>query len=120
VPGRVLGALADKSVVAVAAGREHAVVASSDGKVYSFGGVRAALGREGRGDQPGLVTGALGGQHVTRVAAGEVRALWWLRLCCCCHPACWATVYRLSVLLTPTDALHTPALLAAVLLPGCY
>lgn len=66
------GALLQKSVVAVAAGREHALVATTEGKVYSFGGGSAVLGREGPHDEPGLVTGALDGQFVDRVAAGEV------------------------------------------------
>lgn len=70
----MLGPLAAKAAVAVAAGREHAVVATSDGLVYSFGGGRAVLGRDGPADQPGLVTGALVGQHIRYVAAGEVGA----------------------------------------------
>jgi alpha-tubulin suppressor-like RCC1 family protein len=68
----VRGALEGKSVVAVAAGREHALVATADGQVFSFGGGRAVLGRAGAAAQPALVTGPLAGQVVQHVAAGEV------------------------------------------------
>jgi alpha-tubulin suppressor-like RCC1 family protein len=61
-----------KSVVAVAAGREHAIVATADGEVFSFGGGQAVLGRQGSASEPGLVTGALAGKAVRHVAAGEV------------------------------------------------
>jgi hypothetical protein len=71
-PGRVCGALQRKSVVAVAAGREHALVATADGLVFSFGGGRAVLGRAGAAAEPALVTGALAGHVVQHVAAGEV------------------------------------------------
>lgn len=72
-PGRVLGLLEHKPVVAVAAGREHALVATKDGDVFSFGGGPAVLGRAGSASEPALVTGALAGQVVRHVAAGEVR-----------------------------------------------
>lgn len=68
----MLGPLEHLSVVAVAAGREHALVATSDGMVFSFGGGRAVLGRQGSASEPALVTGALAGQYVRQVAAGEV------------------------------------------------
>lgn len=72
-PGRVLGQLEHKAVVAVAAGREHALAATADGQLYSFGGGRAVLGRAGDAGSPELVAGALAGQFVRHVAAGEVR-----------------------------------------------
>jgi alpha-tubulin suppressor-like RCC1 family protein len=72
-PRRVLGALANKAVTAVAAGREHALVATSDGLVYSFGGrSRALRGRDGAAAEPGLVSGTLQGHSIRHVAAGEV------------------------------------------------
>lgn len=85
-PGRVLGALQDKAVVAVAAGREHALAVTADGQLYSFGGGRAVLGRPGDAGSPGLVTGSLGDQSARMVAAGEVR----LASCCMCgmHACC--------------------------------
>lgn len=73
-PGRVRGALERKSVVAVAAGREHALVATADGQVFSFGGGRAVLRRTGAVAEPALVSGGLAGEAVQHVVAGEVSA----------------------------------------------
>jgi alpha-tubulin suppressor-like RCC1 family protein len=73
VPGQVLGALQGKVVTAVAAGREHALVATADGEVYSWGGRGALLvGRSGDHHGPGLLHGALEGDKVLFVAGGEV------------------------------------------------
>jgi hypothetical protein len=77
-PGRV-DSLTSKRITAVAAGREHALVATFEGQVFSFGGSRAVLGREGDHGLPGLVAGALAGKHVLHVAAGEVGG--WLVAC---------------------------------------
>lgn len=95
-PGRVLGLLEHKPVVAVAAGREHALVATKDGEVFSFGGGRAVLGRAGSASEPALVAGALAGQVVRHVAAGEVRTRQHVRqrhspgiaACMCCCTVC--------------------------------
>lgn len=72
-PGLVKDAVKGRKVVAVAAGREHAVVAISDGQVWTFGGGNAVLGRTDSNAKPGLVGGALEGQFIRHVAAGEVR-----------------------------------------------
>ncbi|KAF6255127.1 regulator of chromosome condensation 1/beta-lactamase-inhibitor protein II [Scenedesmus sp. NREL 46B-D3] len=69
-PGRV-DSLLSKRITAVAAGREHGLVATSEGQVFSFGGSSAVLGRDGQPGVPGLVAGALAGMHVRHVAAGE-------------------------------------------------
>ncbi|KAF8065839.1 Herc2 [Scenedesmus sp. PABB004] len=74
-PGRVGGALAEQRVVAVAAGRAHALAVTADGRVFSWGGGQPALGREGPAGEPGLVAGELAGQHVRHVAAGEYFSL---------------------------------------------
>lgn len=71
-PGRVRGPLLHKVVSAVAAGREHALAATADGQLYSFGGGRATLGRDGPADEPRLVAGGLDGLFIRHVAAGEV------------------------------------------------
>lgn len=71
---QVGGQLAGKHVVAVAAGREHAVVATDDGSVYTWGGRDVIAGRAGPLDEPGKVEGDLAGDKVLFVAAGEVRA----------------------------------------------
>jgi alpha-tubulin suppressor-like RCC1 family protein len=73
-PGLVRDTSKGKKVVSVAAGREHAVVATSDGRVWTFGGGNSVLGRTGSNAKPGLVGGALEGQFIRHVAAGEVRA----------------------------------------------
>jgi hypothetical protein len=87
-PGRV-DSLAYRSITAVAAGREHALVAASEGQVLSFGGSRAVLGRNGDNSLPGFVAGALAGKHVLHVAAGEVGYCWlknkaYLSMCMFC------------------------------------
>jgi alpha-tubulin suppressor-like RCC1 family protein len=64
--------LASQHITAVAAGREHALVATSKGQVFSFGGSRALLGRVGEAHMPGLVEGELAGKTIKHVAAGEV------------------------------------------------
>lgn len=53
VPGLVGGLLAGVKVVAVAAGREHAVVADVDGKVWTWGGRDLLTGRKGDLKHPG-------------------------------------------------------------------
>lgn len=71
-PGRVEGVA---RAAAVAAGREHALVVTRGGDVYSWGGGGRgdrAIGRAGRYDRPGLVKGALAGRAARLVAAGEV------------------------------------------------
>lgn len=70
-PGRV-DALSSHKVLAVAAGREHALVVTAEGEVFSWGGGEAVLGRQGPRGLPGLVTGTLDGEFVRHVAAGEV------------------------------------------------
>jgi hypothetical protein len=66
-------ALAAEQVVAVAAGRHHALAATAAGRVFSWGlGSRAIRGREGPAGVPMVVEGALGQERVVRVAAGEV------------------------------------------------
>jgi hypothetical protein len=83
-PGRV-DSLAYRRITAVAAGREHALVATSEGQVLSFGGSRAVLGRNGDNSLPGFVAGVLAGKHVKHVAAGEVGgwllAILWANVC---------------------------------------
>lgn len=74
VPGVVEGI--EGNVVGVAAGREHALVVTDQGAVYSWGGGHRKqdwVGRDGPFGRPARVLGALQGQHVTFVAAGEVR-----------------------------------------------
>ncbi|EFJ44442.1 hypothetical protein VOLCADRAFT_64836 [Volvox carteri f. nagariensis] len=52
-PKLVSGELAAKRVVeAVAAGREHAVVSTADGKVFTWGGRELLIGREGNSREP--------------------------------------------------------------------
>ncbi|KAG2451726.1 hypothetical protein HYH02_003506 [Chlamydomonas schloesseri] len=71
VPGRVGGVLAGHKVEAVAAGREHAVVSSAEGKVFTWGGRDLLLGRSGSPREPGQALGELVGDNVRYVMAGE-------------------------------------------------
>ncbi|GLC68263.1 hypothetical protein PLESTF_000668100 [Pleodorina starrii] len=71
VPGRVGGALAGKKVEVVAAGREHAVVATSTGEVYTWGGRELLLGRGGDTRVPERAMGDLAGDNIRFVSAGE-------------------------------------------------
>ncbi|WIA17127.1 hypothetical protein OEZ85_014020 [Tetradesmus obliquus] len=73
-PGRV-DSLTAHRITAVAAGREHALAATSEGQLFSWGGSRAVLGRDGEAGLPGLVQGALAGKLVKHVAAGEYFSL---------------------------------------------
>ena len=61
-----------KKVLAVAAGREHALVSTSDGLVFSWGGGSDVAGRQGALGVPGVVKGELEVEQVVFVAAGEV------------------------------------------------
>ncbi len=63
IPGRA---------VAVAAGREHGVVATDAGHMYTWGGRKSLLGREGDVSKPGRIAGELQGDMIIHVAAGEV------------------------------------------------
>lgn len=63
--------------VSVAAGRQHALVATSEGAVYSWGGSALVAGRQGPLGAPGLVAGALKGAPHTRTASIKR----WLRMC---------------------------------------
>eukprot|EP00897_Mesotaenium_endlicherianum_P006812 jgi/Mesen1/6159/ME000314S05160 len=74
-PGAVLGHLATRKVVGVAAGRFHSVALTSEGEVFSWGlNNRGQLGRSGGRKaetfHPGAVDGALERQMVVQVAAG--------------------------------------------------
>ncbi|GLC45365.1 hypothetical protein PLESTB_000314600 [Pleodorina starrii] len=71
VPGRVAGALTGQKVEVVAAGREHAVVATADGKVFTWGGRELLLGRTGSAREPGQALGELQGVNIRFVSAGE-------------------------------------------------
>ncbi|PNW71586.1 hypothetical protein CHLRE_16g660390v5 [Chlamydomonas reinhardtii] len=71
VPGRVGGVLAGHKVEAVAAGREHAVVSTSEGKVFTWGGRDLLLGRSGSPKEPGQALGDLVDDNVRYVMAGE-------------------------------------------------
>lgn len=78
LPERVKGELEGKHIVAVAAGREHALAVDSEGRVFGWGGredvtgrVRQALGPSLR--EPGQLEGDLKGDKILFVAAGEVR-----------------------------------------------
>ena len=73
---QVKGALEGKKVVAVAAGREHALAVTDEGRVYSWGGREVVCGRPGGAEgykAPGLVGGDLAKDKVLFVAGGEVR-----------------------------------------------
>ncbi|KAG2441828.1 hypothetical protein HXX76_003436 [Chlamydomonas incerta] len=71
VPGRVGGVLAGHKVEAVAAGREHAVVSTAEGKVFTWGGRDLLLGRSGSPREPGQALGELVDDNVRYVMAGE-------------------------------------------------
>ncbi|GIL90839.1 hypothetical protein Vretimale_16779 [Volvox reticuliferus] len=71
LPGRVTGVLSGKKVEAVAAGREHAVVSTSTGEVYTWGSRDLLMGRGGSSKEPGLAMGALAGDNIRFVSAGE-------------------------------------------------
>ncbi|KAG2484068.1 hypothetical protein HYH03_017088 [Edaphochlamys debaryana] len=70
-PGLVQGELVGKKVEAVAAGREHAVVSTADGRVYTWGGRDLLMGRTGSNKVPALALGALAKDNVRYVMAGE-------------------------------------------------
>mmetsp|Transcript_11508 Transcript_11508/g.21828 ORF Transcript_11508/g.21828 Transcript_11508/m.21828 type:complete len:515 (+) Transcript_11508:67-1611(+) len=70
LPGLVEGALSGLRAVAIATGRCHTLIATDEGKVFSFG--CNILGRErGSQDDPGLVRGLLESEKAVGVAAGE-------------------------------------------------
>ncbi|GIL90772.1 hypothetical protein Vretimale_16845 [Volvox reticuliferus] len=71
VPGRVAGALSGQKVEAVAAGREHAVVSTADGKVFTWGGRSILVGREGNTKEPAQALGELAKDNIRYVSAGE-------------------------------------------------
>ncbi|GFR45882.1 hypothetical protein Agub_g7335 [Astrephomene gubernaculifera] len=71
VPGRVTGVLAGHKVEAVAAGREHAVVSTADGAVFTWGGRDLLLGRGGNTKEPGQAQGELLSDNIRYVVAGE-------------------------------------------------
>ncbi|GIL90771.1 hypothetical protein Vretimale_16845 [Volvox reticuliferus] len=71
VPGRVTGVLSGKKVEVVAAGREHAVVSTSTGEVYTWGGRELLIGRGGDTRVPEQVMGELQGTNIRYVSAGE-------------------------------------------------
>ncbi|GLC45471.1 hypothetical protein PLESTB_000317600 [Pleodorina starrii] len=71
LPGRVAGALTGQKVEVVAAGREHAVVATADGEVYTWGSRDLLMGRTGSAREPGQALGALAGDNIRFVSAGE-------------------------------------------------
>ncbi|GLI71601.1 hypothetical protein VaNZ11_016865 [Volvox africanus] len=71
VPGRVAGALSGLKVEVVAAGREHAVVSTADGKVFTWGGRSLLRGREGSPKEPAQTLGELAKDNIRFVSAGE-------------------------------------------------
>ncbi|GLI66279.1 hypothetical protein VaNZ11_010037 [Volvox africanus] len=71
LPGRVTGALAGKKVEAVAAGREHAVVSTSTGEVYTWGSRELLMGRDGSSKEPGQAMATMAGDNIRFVSAGE-------------------------------------------------
>ena len=81
VPGLVTGLLADKRVVAIAAGRSHTLAVDADGHLYGWGNNQAGqLGVDPTGsrtaDAPILVTAPpLDTSPVSAVAAGEYFSL---------------------------------------------
>ena len=88
---QVKGELDGRRVVAVAAGREHALAVTSEGRVYSWGGRDLVTGRAagtGGFSQPGLVGGDLAADKILFVAGGEVGPR--CSVCCVCHckPQC--------------------------------
>ena len=72
---QVKGQLEGKKVTAVAAGREHAMAVTSEGRVYSWGGRSDIAGREGNLKEPGLLGGDLANDTVLFVAGGEYFSL---------------------------------------------
>ena len=84
-PRRIMGQLADKRVVAMAAGRGHSLFVSEDGQCYSCGGGGSCseLGHgaieevEEEPRTPRLIE-AFGGMHVVSVAAGDDYSLFLL------------------------------------------
>jgi len=80
VPRLIEGVLVGRRVVGVAAGREHTVVWTDEGKAYSFGW--GVYGRLGHGDEehepvPRLIEGVLVGKRVVGVAAGTNHTVVW-------------------------------------------
>ena len=72
---QVKGQLVGKIVTAVAAGREHALAVTSEGRVYSWGGRPEIAGRVGDLKTPGLLGGDLLNDTVLFVAGGEYFSL---------------------------------------------
>ena len=64
-----------KIVTAVAAGREHALAVTTEGRVYSWGGRPEIAGRVGDLKTPGLLGGDLLNDTVLFVAGGEYFSL---------------------------------------------
>lgn len=62
-------------MTAVAAGREHALAVTSEGRVYSWGGRNDIAGRDGNLKEPGLMSGDLANDTVLFVAGGEYFSL---------------------------------------------
>jgi alpha-tubulin suppressor-like RCC1 family protein len=72
--------LVGKRVVGVAAGSDHMVVWTDEGKAYSFGyGECSQLGHGGNEDElvPRLSEGVLVGKRVVGVAAGDAQTVVW-------------------------------------------